>query len=101
MNLKQLIESASAGDINELEILSLEGGFYVLCVLTDTGPCSLCDANGDILRLRSTSELRQLLVDVPPVPCMLVQHEVHDEMCGQHTGPVAPLRVPFTLTSQW
>lgn len=38
MNLKQLIKSASARDINELEVLLLEGGFNVLRVLTDTGP---------------------------------------------------------------
>ncbi|MBM5456418.1 metal ABC transporter ATPase [Pseudomonas sp. P66] len=101
MNLKQLIKSASARDINELEVLLLEGGFNVLRVLTDTGPYSLCDANGEVLRLRSTTELRQFLADVPPVPCMLVQYLVHEEICGQRGGPVAPLRVPFTLTSQW
>ncbi len=73
----------------------------MLRALTATGPYSLCDANGEVLRLRSTSELRQLLADVPPVPCMLVQYLVHEEMCGQRGGPVAPLRVPFMLTNQW
>jgi hypothetical protein len=53
------------------------------------------------VRVRSTTELRQLLADLPPVPCMLVQQVVHDEMCGQRDGPIAPLRVPVTLTSQW
>ncbi|MBT2341195.1 MULTISPECIES: DUF6482 family protein [Pseudomonas] len=101
MNLKQLTEWAAVGQITELELLSLEGGFYVLRALTATGPHTLCDANGAVVCLRSTTELRQLLVDVPPVPCMLVQHVVHDEMCGLRDGPVAPLRVPFTLASQW
>lgn len=101
MNLKRLIELSVEGDVNELELLSLEGGFYVLRALTDAGPQSLCDANGDVLRLRSTTEVRQLLVDMPPVPCTLVQQVVHDEMCGLRDGPVDPLRVPFTLSSQW
>jgi len=35
------------------------------------------------------------------VPCMLVQHVVHDELCGQRDGPVAPLRVPVGLASPW
>lgn len=49
---------------------------------------SLCAAIGEVLRFRSTTELRQWLADVAPVP-------------GQREGAVDPLRVPFTLTRQW
>lgn len=101
MNLQNLSELAAAGAINELELLSLEGGFYVLRALTGAGPQTLCDARGEALHLRSTTELRQLLADVPPLPCTLVQQVVHDEMCGQRDGPIEPLRVPVSLASQW
>ncbi|MFJ4113287.1 DUF6482 family protein [Pseudomonas sp. NPDC089758] len=101
MNLHNLTELAAAGNVRELELLSLEGGFYILRALTEEGPLTLSDANGQALRLRSTTELRQLLADLPPVPCMLVQQVVHDEMCGQRNGPVEPLRVPVTLAGQW
>ncbi|HEN8710956.1 MULTISPECIES: DUF6482 family protein [Pseudomonas] len=101
MNLHTLTELAAAGNVQELELLSLEGGFYILRALTDAGPLTLSDANGQAVRFRSTTELRQLLADLPPVPCMLVQQVVHDEMCGQRNGPVEPLRVPVTLASQW
>lgn len=101
MNLNNLAERVTAGEVQELELLSLEGGFYILRALTGTGPITLSDAQGQPLRLRSTTELRQLLADMPAVPCMLVQQVVHDEMYGLRDGPVAPLRVPVSLTTQW
>ena len=101
MNLEQLKQLATAGTVNELELLSLEGGFCVLRALTADGPQTFSDAQGQAVRLRSMTEVRELLADVPPVPCMLVQHVVHDEMCGQRDGPLAPLRVPVTLAEQW
>ncbi|RCL27320.1 metal ABC transporter ATPase [Pseudomonas sp. AFG_SD02_1510_Pfu_092] len=101
MNLIALNQLVSTGAAKELELLSLEGGFYLLRALTDTGPMTLSDDHGQPVRVRSTTELRQLLADLPAVPCMLVQQVVHDEMCGQRDGPIAPLRVPVSLTSQW
>ncbi|MHA7113211.1 DUF6482 family protein [Pseudomonas promysalinigenes] len=101
MNLTTLIQMVTSGEAKELELLSLEGGFYILRALTTEGPVTLADEDDQPIRLRSTTELRQLLADVPPVPCMLVQHAVHDEMCGQRDGPIAPLRIPFSLDSQW
>ncbi|MBJ9975010.1 metal ABC transporter ATPase [Pseudomonas sp. S75] len=97
MNIDKLNEMAASGGIQELELLSLEGGFYVLRALTTQGPQSLHDAQGEVMRLRSTTELRQLLAHTPPLPCWLVQHVVHDEMCGQREGPLAPLRIPLSL----
>lgn len=101
MNLNRLTELLHSGAVEELELLSLEGGFYILRALTATGPQTLSDSHGQPMRLRSTTELRHLLEGLPTVPCMLVQHVVHDEMCGQRDGPVAPLRVPVGLASPW
>ncbi|ANY87039.1 MULTISPECIES: DUF6482 family protein [Pseudomonas] len=101
MNLNTLAQRVLAGNVHALELLSLEGGFYVLRAMSDTGPITLSDASGQALRLRSTTELRELLANLPPVPCTMVQQVVHDEMCGQSDGPAAPLRMPLTLASQW
>lgn len=101
MNLNALAQHVDAGEIEELEVLSLEGGFYVLRAITATGPVTLSDAQGQPVRVRSTTELRDLLADMAEVQCVLVQQLVHDEMCGQRDGPIAPLRVPITLASQW
>jgi len=101
MNVNHLTEQVAAGEVKELELLSLEGGFYILRAMTGTGPVTLSDTLGQPVRLRSTTELRQLLAELPPVPCMLVQQVVHDEMCGLRDGPVAPLRIPLSLTTRW
>ena len=61
MNLIALTQLVSTGEAKELELLSLEGGFYLLRALTDAGPVTLSDAHGQPVRLRSTTELRQLL----------------------------------------
>ncbi|MFJ4385776.1 DUF6482 family protein [Pseudomonas sp. NPDC089408] len=101
MQLSAFGEHIANGHVDELELLSLEGGFYLLRALTGNGPITLSDAHGQPLRLRSTTELRDLLGELPVVPCVLVQQVVHDEMCGQREGPVAPLRLPVSLASQW
>ena len=101
MNLIALTELVSTGEAKELELLSLEGGFYLLRALTDVGPVTLSDALGQPVRVRSTTELRHLLGGLPPVPCTLVQQVVHDETCGPRDARVAPLRPPPSPPTQW
>ncbi|MPQ67863.1 MULTISPECIES: DUF6482 family protein [Pseudomonas] len=101
MNLQTLSEWAAEGRVQELELLSLEGGFYLLRARLEQGMRTLLDARGEVLRLRSTSHVRELLRELPSLPCVLVQHVVHDEMCGMRDGPIEPLRLPFSLTSPW
>ena len=94
LDLAALTEQARAGTLHELELLSLEGGVYLLRARLSDGWQLLRDARGESLRLRSTTHLREL--PVPP-PCVLVQQVVHDEMCGVRSGPIAPLRIPLNL----
>ncbi|AIN58630.1 metal ABC transporter ATPase [Pseudomonas soli] len=101
MNLNTLFEQVAAGQVQALELLSLEGGFYLLRAMANAGPVTLSDDQGQAVRFHSITQLRQTLAGLQPVPCMLVQQVVHDEMCGQRDGPVAPLRVPVTLDEQW
>ncbi|KRP52007.1 DUF6482 family protein [Pseudomonas poae] len=99
MNVQMLTELAEKGAIRELELLSLEGGFYIARVKLDDGELTLLDEHGKTLRLRSTTHLRDLLQRVPPFPCVLVQQCVHDEMCGTRAGPIGALRIPFSLAA--
>ncbi|KRP60958.1 DUF6482 family protein [Pseudomonas trivialis] len=99
MNVQMLTELAERGAIRELELLSLEGGFYIARVTLDDGELTLLDDHGKTLRLRSTTHLRDLLQRVPPFPCVLVQQCVHDEMCGTRNGPIGALRIPFSLAA--
>ena len=99
MNKQMLIEMAAKGEIRELELLSLEGGFYIARVKLDHVEMTLLDDDAKPMRIGSTTHLRDLLQRVPPFPCVLVQQCVHDEMCGAREGPIGALRIPFTLTA--
>lgn len=101
MNLQELIKLATAGRIEELELRSLEGGFYIVRALHDKAYHTLLDEHAKPMHLRSTTQLRDLLQPVPELPCVLVQHVVHDEMCGQREGVIEPLRMPFSLLQPW
>ncbi|OPA95381.1 metal ABC transporter ATPase [Pseudomonas fluorescens] len=99
MNLQTLSELAEKGEIQELQLLSLEGGFYIARVKLEHGEKTLLDDNGKTLRLRSSTHLRDLLQHVPAFPCVLVQQCVHDEMCGVRDGAIGALRIPFSLVA--
>ncbi|MBA1380208.1 DUF6482 family protein [Pseudomonas brassicacearum] len=101
MTLKELLQVAVEGRVVELELLSLEGGIYLLRVRLDREVHTLLDESGRSFRVRSTTHLRELLHDVPRLPCTLVQHVVHDEMCGQREGTIEPLRLPLFLDEPW
>lgn len=99
MNLHRLTELAVKGEIRELQLLSLEGGFYIARVRLDHVEMTLLGDDNQPLRIRSTTHLRDLLQRVPPFPCVLMQQCVHDEMCGVREGLIGALRIPFTLDS--
>lgn len=101
MNLQALTERATNGEVRELELLSLEGGFYLARVRLDHDQLTLLDDVAKPMHLRSINHLRELMQLVPPFPCVLVQQCVHDEMCGSREGPIEPLRIPFSLAAPW
>lgn len=101
MNLHQLDAAAQAGSIERLEVVSLEGGFYLLQVKLASGLQLVRDAHGKVLHLRSTTQVRELLQAMPRLPCELIQHCVHDEMCGAREGAIEPLRLPLSLDQRW
>ncbi|WP_300634278.1 DUF6482 family protein [Pseudomonas sp.] len=99
MNVQMLTELAAKGAISELQLLSLEGGFYLARVRFDSVEKTLLGDDQQPLRIRSTTHLRDLLQGLPAFPCVLVQHSVHDEMCGVREGPIGGLRIPFSLNT--
>ncbi|WP_079203226.1 DUF6482 family protein [Pseudomonas sp. CC6-YY-74] len=89
MNLHDLSGHARAGHVDELNLISLEGGNYYLLEARVSGqPFTLEDGHGHILHLRSLEHAREVLQPLPQLPSLhLVQAQVHDEMCGMPDEP--------------
>ena len=101
MKLHDLSTHALAGRIEALDLISLEGGIYVLEAQMDGRPHSLVDEHGRVCHLRSVEHARDLLQELPPLPFHLIHAVVHEEMCGFPAGPQQRLRVPISLACQW
>lgn len=101
MNLHDLSHHAHAGHIDALNLISIEGGIYLLEVHMDGALQPLHDDNGKTLHLRSVEHARDLLQSLPQVPFHLVHAVVHDEMCGMQDGTQDCLRVPIAMRSSW
>ncbi len=101
MNLHDLSHHAHAGHIDALNLISIEGGIYLLEVHMDGAPQPLHDGTGKTLHLRSVEHARELLQELPPLPFHLVHAVVHDEMCGMQDGTQDCLRVPIAMHSSW
>lgn len=99
MNLHDLSVHARAGHIDELNLISIEGGIYVLEAHMDGRAHSLNDKSGQTLHLRSVEHARELLHDLPKLPFHLVHAVVHDEMCGMPDKSPDTVRVPIPLGS--
>lgn len=101
MTLQELITTAQAGHIECVDLISIEGGIYLLEARIDGRVHSLCDEHNRVMRLRSVEHARDLLQQAPELPFFLVHHSAYDEMCGLSEGRREPLRVPIGMRSQW
>ncbi|TWI54312.1 hypothetical protein IQ22_02175 [Pseudomonas duriflava] len=97
MTLSELQALARAGQIAELNLLSLEGGFYILDIHAYERRDRLQDDSGKTWHLRSPGHARYVLRDLPEVPFYLVQHSAYDEMVGAAPSSEAPLKTPLSL----
>lgn len=101
MNLQTLLEAANAARVSALELVSLEGGFYLLRAQVD-GECRLLrDEQRGVVHLRSVEHARDLLSEMPITPFFLLHSSAYDEMCGLPGGVREPLRVPISMRSAW
>ncbi|MDH0747908.1 DUF6482 family protein [Pseudomonas sp. GD03842] len=101
MNLQELTDHASAGRIDELNLISIEGGIYLLEARMHGAAHPLIDAQGNTLHLRSVEHARELLRAITPLPFNLVHAVVHDEMCGIRDSEEQTVRVPLSIRSAW
>jgi hypothetical protein len=101
MNLQELNAFAIAHKVDELNLISLEGGIYLLEARMHGAAYPLRDAHGKVLHLRSVEHAREVLHGVPVLPFNLVHTSVHDEMCGLGASAEASLKVPIAFHSAW
>jgi hypothetical protein len=99
MNLQELTAFAHAGRVDELNLISMEGGIYLLEARMRGVSLPLRDLSGKTLHLRSVEHARDVLHAMPKMPFNLVHSVVHDEMCGLRDVDEQTLRVPISFRS--
>ena len=101
MNLHQLNSEARAGHVDELNLIAIEGGDFVLEARVKGKAHPLSDAQGARIKVHSVVDAQRLLNGLPAVPLHLVHWSVQDEMCGMGTHPEEDLKVPISQRSAW
>ncbi|WP_347902108.1 DUF6482 family protein [Pseudomonas purpurea] len=97
MNLQELNAYAIAGKVDELNLISLEGGIYLIEARIHGAAYPLNDAHGQALHLRSVEHAREVLHSFPRLPFNLIHTSVHDEMCGLGASAGENLKVPIAF----
>lgn len=100
MNLSELTQAAQEGQVESLDLISLDT-FYILEIHLPDQKRRLLDGRGQVMHLRSVEHARDLLESLPEVPFHLVHASPYDEMCGLAEGRREPLRLPIALRSAW
>jgi hypothetical protein len=83
LNIDKLTRHVKAGEIHEINLVSIEGGSYALHALLGEKSLPIEDSHGKPLHLASVEEARKVLSSVPDARLYLVQAVAHDEMVGQ------------------
>ncbi|MBC2692163.1 MULTISPECIES: DUF6482 family protein [Pseudomonas] len=99
MNLQELNAYAVAGKVDELNLISMEGGIYLLEARMHGAAYPLSDTQGRMMHLRSVEHAREMLHAFPKLPFNLVHTSVHDEMCGLGASSEDSLKVPIAFRS--
>ncbi|WP_268796690.1 DUF6482 family protein [Pseudomonas huanghezhanensis] len=97
MDLNKLTQHIKAGEIEDLNLMSIEGGSYVLHARMNGKSHPISSANGQVLHVASVNEARKCLAGVPEVPLFIVHPVVYDEMVGQARDDqlASRERIPF------
>lgn len=99
MNLHELNTQARAGRIDELNLIAIEGGDYLLEARAHGHAHALTDARGGRLKVHSVEEAHNLLGGMPVMRMHLVHLSVQDEMCGMASVVEEDLKVPLSSRS--
>ena len=101
MNLHQLNLEARAGHVDEVNLIAIEGGDYLIEARLKGRAHPLSDTRGERLRVHSVEDARNLLKTIPMVSMNLMHWSVQDEMCGMASHPEEDLKVPISQRSAW
>ncbi|WEK30371.1 MAG: DUF6482 family protein [Candidatus Pseudomonas phytovorans] len=101
MNLQELNVEARAGHVDEVNLIAIEGGDYLIEARLKGRAHPLSDIRGERLRVHSVEDARKLLQTIPMVSMNLVHWSVQDEMCGMGSHPEEDLKVPISPRSAW
>lgn len=97
MDLDKLSKHVKAGEITEINLVSVEGGSYVIHGVMDGQSHAISSPDGKVLHVASVDEARKCLSSTQEVKLFIVHPVVYDEMVGQpHSTPEAPREpIPF------
>ncbi|NBA96456.1 DUF6482 family protein [Pseudomonas sp. R5(2019)] len=96
MNLHDLNTQAKAGHVEELNLIAIEGGDYLIEARVHGRAHPLSDAKGQRVRVHSVIEARAWLQRVPDLPLNLVHWSIQDEMCGMSSANEEDLKLPIS-----
>ena len=99
MNLHELNDKARAGRVDELNLIAIEGGDYLLEARCHGKAHALTDIHGTRLKFHSVVDAQRLLVGLPALPRHLVHWSVQDEMCGMADVAEEDLKLPLSRRS--
>ena len=95
MNLHQLNSEARAGRVDELNLIAIEGGDFLLEVRSHGRVHPLTNNRGDRLKVHSVVEAHHMHSGLPVLPMNLVHWSVQDEMCGMTSVAEEDLKLPM------
>ncbi|MCM2131956.1 DUF6482 family protein [Larsenimonas rhizosphaerae] len=101
MTFDDFVRRARNGDIDELQLESMEGDIFLFKAVHGGEEVVLEKASGGALNPASVSEAKQLLRDaggLESLPFYLVQRTAYDEMIGQPSSNEVH-KSPMTLDS--
>jgi len=99
MDLDQLGKHIKAGDIEELDLVSIEGGSYVIHARMQGKSHAVYTPKGDVLHVASVEEARKCLSSMQEVPLFIVHPVVYDEMVGHQKSELQVERQPISFRS--
>jgi len=98
MNVEKLSQHVKAKEVKEINLVSMEGGSYVIHALHEGSSVPVQGSKGETLHVASVEEARKLLAGVEDVDLYLVQPAIaHDEMVGldDAAGGVSKEHIPL------
>ncbi|WP_342652863.1 DUF6482 family protein [Pseudomonas sp. F3-2] len=99
MDLDQLGKHIKAGEVEELDLISVEGGSYVIHARMKGTSHAISSPKGGVLHVASVEEARKCLTAVPEVPLFIVHPVVYDEMVGHAATDRYVSREPIPFRS--